>query len=115
MEQSLQKIEDYYFGKGLRGDSLCEATERDETYQKILLQRRRALTKKFSVTEEDAKKYVLSTDEDWEILGKIYQLEKKELTAEDKKFVEFLRTQLEHDWCIPIIQTLNNLLKRYER
>lgn len=113
MEQSLQKIEDYYFGKGLRGDALREAMEADEAYQNILSARRKALTKKFGVTEEDAKKYVLSTDEDWEILGKIYQLEEKPLSAEDKKFVAFLRTQLEHEWRVPIVQALDNLLKRY--
>lgn len=115
MEQSLQKIEDYYFGKGLRGEDLREAVEADKTYQKILSARRKTLTKKFGVTEEDARKYVLSTDEDWEILGKIYQLEKKKLTAEDEKFITFLRTQLEHDWRAPIVQVLDGLIKKYAR
>lgn len=115
MEQSLQKIEDYYIGKGLKGNELREALELDETYQEVLSGRREALTKKFRITEEDKKRYVLSTDEDWEILGKIYQLEKKKLSAEDKKFIAFLRTQLEHDWRASVVQALNDLLKKYER
>lgn len=48
------------------------------------------------------------------ILGKIYQLEKKKLSAEDKKFVTFLCTQLERDWRAPIIQALDDLLSKYK-
>ncbi|MBI3335805.1 MAG: Type 1 glutamine amidotransferase-like domain-containing protein [Candidatus Portnoybacteria bacterium] len=72
------------------------------------------LVKKVKITTKDKKRYVLSTDEDWEILGKIYQLEKKKLSTEDKKFVTFIRTQLERDWRTPILQALENLLSRYE-
>lgn len=114
MERSLQKIEDYYASKGLKGSELRKALELDETYNKILSARKRALIKKFNITAEDKKKYVLSTDEDWEILGKIYQLEKKTLSAEDKKFITFIRTQLEREWRTQIVQVLNDLLSKYE-
>lgn len=74
----------------------------------------KALIQKFKITARDKKRYVLSTDEDWEILGKIYQLEKKKLSTEDKKFVTFLRTQLERDWRTPILRALDDLLSKYE-
>lgn len=77
MEESLQKIEDYYTRKGLKGSELRKALESDKMYQKILSKRERALTKKFNITPKDKERYVLSTDEDWEILGKISQRKRK--------------------------------------
>lgn len=115
MPESLQRVEDYYTRKGLKGRELRKALESDRIYQKILSAREKALTKKFSISPKDKKRYMLSTDEDWEILGKIYQLEKKKLSSEDKNFVTFLRTQLEHDWRTPILQTLDDLLWKYEK
>jgi len=113
MKSSLQVIEDYYFRRGLRGDKLRKATANDEEYMRILKQRRSKLTNDFPVKARDRKKYVLSTDQDYEILGKIYQLEKKKLTAKDKELVKMIRTQLEHDWRRTIVKFLNQLLKKY--
>lgn len=96
--KSLQAIEDYYYRKGLRGDKLREATQEDREYVQILRQRWSKLSKKFDVRPIDRKRYVLSTDKDYEILDKIYQLERKKLSDKDKALVVTLRTQLEHHW-----------------
>ena len=66
-----------------------------------------------TVTESEKNKYVLKTEQDYEILTKIKQLEKKKLSSEDKKLVAFLRTQLEEDWRTPLIQFIDRLLKKY--
>ena len=66
-----------------------------------------------TVTESEKNKYVLKTEQDYEILTKIKQLEKKKLSSEDKKLVAFLRTQLEEDWRTPLIRFLDALLKKY--
>lgn len=67
----------------------------------------------FSPTEEEKKKYVLKTEQDYDILRKIKQLEKKKLSNADKELVTFLRTQLEEDWRTPMIKQLDELLKKY--
>ena len=66
-----------------------------------------------SVTAKEKKTYVLKTEQDYEILTKIKQLEKKKLSSEDIKLVAFLRTQLEEDWRTPLIRFLDTLLKKY--
>lgn len=114
MKKSLQKIEDYYINKGLRGDKLRQALFRDRDYKKILNERKRKLTKKFKVKPKEKKQYVLSTDQDYEILQKIYQLEKKKLSKEEKKIVNLIRTQLERDWRTSLIKFLDQLLKKYK-
>ena len=113
MKPSLQKIEDYYIRKGFRGDKLRKILESDKEYQKILTERKRGLTKKFSISKNEEKKYVLSTDNDHEILGKIHELEKKKLSESDKELVEFIRTQLEEDWRTPLVEVLDKLMKKY--
>ena len=114
MKKSLQRIEDYYLKKGLSGDKLRKALERDKEYQRLLAERKRKLMKKFKITLEEKQKYVLSTDKDFEILGKIHQLEKQNLSQEDKRIVRFIRTQLQLDWRTPIIKLLEKLLKKYK-
>lgn len=113
MKKSLQQIEDYYIQKGLRGYRLRILLEKDAEYQRLLKERRRKLTKRLKVKEKDLQRYVLSTDQDYEILGKIYQLEGKELSEDDRKLVKFIRTQLEHDWREALLNTLRRLLKGY--
>ena len=113
-QKSLQAIEDYYYRKGLRGDKLRKATQNDREYMRILRQRWSQLTKKFLVQSIDRKRYVLSTDQDYEILGKIYELERKRLSDKDKALVRLARTQLEHHWRTPILKFLTRLLKKYE-
>ncbi|MBI3260886.1 hypothetical protein HYZ64_00750 [Candidatus Berkelbacteria bacterium] len=72
------------------------------------------LENKFKVKPIDKKRYVLSTDADYEILGKIYALEAKKLSQRDRELVKFVRTQLEHNWRTPIIKLLNKMSKDYE-
>lgn len=97
-KKSLQAIEDYYYQKGLRGDRLRQATENDRQYVKFLKERHSKLMSKLKVKASDKKRYNLSTDLDYEILGKIYQLEKKNLSSKDKVIVKLIRTQLERNW-----------------
>lgn len=113
MKKSLQEIEDHYIRKGLHGDTLWRALKRDKIYQRILSKKKAILTKRLKVGKNEKKRYVLSTDQDYEILGKIRELEQKNLSVQDKKFVAFLRTQLEHDWRSPFIKILNKLLEKY--
>lgn len=114
MKKSLQRIEDYYFSQGLRGEKLRQATKNDKEYMEILNERWSKLTKNFRIKAKDKKRYIMSTDEDYIILGKIYQLERKRLSATDKRMVNFIRTQLEHDWRLPLIKHLDKLIKKYK-
>lgn len=115
MKKSLQDIEDYYIRKGLSREKLRRALENDKKYQKLLAERRNKLAKKFKITSDERRKYVLSTDEDYEILNKIHQLERKELSAEDKRIVKFIRTQLQQDWRSPVIKLLDKISKKYKK
>ena len=94
--KSLQVIEDYYYRKGLRGDALRKTAQKDREYAQILKERWSRLTKKFHIRPKDRNRYVLSTDQDYEILDKIYRLEEKKLSDQDKALVKLVRTQLEH-------------------
>lgn len=67
------------------------------------------------VSKEEKRKYVLADKQDYEILDKIHQLEKLPLSPEDKEFINFIRTQLEKDWRTPILESLNKLLKKYQK
>jgi len=113
MKKSLQKIEDYYYRKGLRGSKLRQATENDSEYLKILKEKKNRLTKTLKIKASDRKKYIMSTDHDYEILGKIYKLEDKKLSKHDRELVKLIRTQLEHHWRSPINTFLDNLLNKY--
>lgn len=114
MKKSFQQIEDYYIRKGLKGSKLRKALESDKEYQEILAERKARLSKKFKITSREKQKYVLSTDQDYEILGKIKQLEKQKLSDEDKKLIKFIKTQLKDDWRTPIMELLNNILGKYK-
>jgi hypothetical protein len=112
--KSLQSIEDYYKQRELRGTALRKALERDKEYQKILAARRQKLTQKFLVSPEEKGKYILSTDTDYKILGKIHRLEKLKLQKEDRKIVKFIRSQLELEWRCPLVRFLDKLLRKYK-
>ena len=114
MKKSLQTIEDYYYQKGLRGTKLRHATEKDLEYMNILREKWSNLTKKFEIRPSDIKKYVMSTDQDYEILGMVYILENKKLSDKDKELVKLVKTQLEHHWRTPVIKFLNKLLQKYK-
>ncbi len=68
--------------------------------------------KKFTIKPADKKKVVMDEPRDYQILEKIYQLEKRKLTRGQKELVVFLKTQLEDDWRAPLLEYLDKLLKR---
>ena len=117
MEKSLQEIEDSYRNSGYSGRKLQKVLARDKEYQKLLKERRQKLTKKFKfkVTSSEKKKYVLSTDADFEILAKCKKLEKVKMKKEDKFLVKLIRTQLELEWRKYLVKTLDQLLKSYKQ
>jgi hypothetical protein len=65
------------------------------------------------ITSNDKKKYALKTKKDIEILSKIQRLELKKLSKESKKIINFIKSQLEHDWRKPLIRELNKIRKKY--
>lgn len=71
----------------------------------------RRLTVKISLTKREKKKYVMSTDQDYEILSKIKQLEKCDLNKQEKFLVRLVRTQLERDWRKWLIKELDWILR----
>ena len=89
------------------------AAQNDREYMAILRKRWLKLTKSFPVEAKDRKRYILSTDQDYQILGRIYELERKKLSDKDEALVKLVRTQLEHHWRTPILRFLNQLLKKY--
>lgn len=113
--KSLQEIEDFYVNKGLSGSALREVLEKDGEYRRLLEERKAKLTKKFNVSVKEQRRYILSTDLDYEILGKVHKLENKPLSKDDRNLVQFARTQLEEDWRSPLIRALNKLLRKYEK
>jgi len=54
--------------------------------------------KQFKPTTAEKKRYVLSKGADFEILSRVKELEKADLTNEDKHLTKLIRTQLEADW-----------------
>lgn len=111
--QQIQEIEDFYNSLGYRGDKLRKVLAKDGQYQRLLKERKEKLTKRFKVTPSEKKKYVLLTDDDFEILAKCKQLEKLKLTKEDRFLVKLIKTQLEDDWRKPLLKKVNLLLKKY--
>ena len=112
--KSLLEIADFYRQLGYKGAKLREAIKQDEDYQNILKERDIKLKNKFNITADERKKYVLSLDEDWEILAKCKQLDKMKLSQEDKEFVKFIKTQLEFDYRKGMIDKVNELLRKYK-
>jgi len=114
MSKSLQEIEDYYVNQGLVGAELRQAIENDDSYKELLARKKSKLKQRVHISDDEARKYVLSTDADYEILAKIHKLEMENLSAADKEILEFIRTQLELDWRSPILTKLDKLLKKYQ-
>jgi len=113
MKKSLQEIEDRYVSRGFRGAKLKAAIEKDEEYRLLLEERKKKIKKSIPVSEKDKKQYVLSTDSDMEILGKVYMLEKKKLSNGESKLLVLIKSQLKLDWRTPLIRQLDWLLKKY--
>ncbi len=89
--------------------------EKDKEWMSLVNERRQKLSRKISLTEAEKKKYVMSTDGDYEILSKVKQLEKMELTKEEKFLIKVIRTQLEHDWRKQLIQPLNKIFRKHKK
>ena len=113
-KDSLQNIEDFYKSKGYSGKDLRKILEKDKTWSKLVKVRKQKLTRNFHLTQAENKKYVMSTNEDFDILLKVKQLEKIKLTKEEKTIVKLVKIQLEHDWRKSLIQTLNKILRKYK-
>ena len=110
-----QQIEDFYINKGYNLGKLRKVLEKDKEYQDLLEEKKRKLTKQFKVTSSEKKKYVLTTDADFDILNKCKQLEKLKLSKDDRIVINLIKTQLEDDWRTPLINYLNKLLKKHKR
>lgn len=78
------------------------------------ISRRGAKMAKVKIADWEKKKYPLKDPKDIEILGKIYELEKLPLSPEDKRLVNFIRTQLEADWQTPCLDILEEIFKKYK-
>jgi hypothetical protein len=113
MRKSLQEIEDYYMSQGLDGEDLRKALNQDKEFQEILKERKREIKNKLGISDKDEEKYLLSREEDYEILAKVRQLESKDLTDNDKEVVRLILTQLEEEWREPLLNKLNELLEKY--
>jgi hypothetical protein len=111
---NMQTIEDSYVQRGIREEKLRKALDNDVEYQKLLSERRVKLKKRFGVSKKEQRRYVLSTDQDYEILGKIHRLGRGRLSVEDRRIVSLIRTQLERDWRRPLMLALDILLRKYK-
>src|SRR3989338_1624098 len=111
--KSLQEIEGFYKNRGYRGNKLRKILVKDKEWVKLYKERQQRLAKRFPLTKTEQRRYVMSTNEDYEILKKVKQLEKLKLTKEDKILVRLIKTQLEFEWRKYLIQTLNQFLKKY--
>ncbi len=99
--------------KGLRGQALRDAVNADERHRKLVAQRKqRLMDDRLIASVDEERRYVLSTDQDYEILNKIHQLEQRELSEADRTLVTLIRTQLEADWRTPLIRKLDELLEQ---
>ncbi|OHA01434.1 MAG: hypothetical protein A3C12_03040 [Candidatus Sungbacteria bacterium RIFCSPHIGHO2_02_FULL_49_20] len=67
------------------------------------------------VTAKDKRRYVLKEKRDYQILEKIYRLEKRDLFVADKKIVNLIRTQLEDDWRKPLLRFITEMIKKYDK
>jgi len=64
------------------------------------------------VTVAEHRTYVLKTKQDKRILEKIKELEKKRLTASEKKIAALCKSQLEDDWRTPLEKFVDTMLRR---
>ena len=113
MRKTLQQIEDSYISLGYKGEKLRRILDSDKEYQSLLKQRRGKLSQHFKVSKSEKKRYVLSTDSDFEILAKCKEIEELNLIDEDRKLVSLIKSQLENDWRNPLASMLNQLLEKY--
>ncbi len=113
-KKSLQKIQDFYERQGYKGEQLRKVLLKDKEYLAILKNRKQKLRTVLGLSKAEERKYILSTDEDYEILSNVKKLEKQKLNAQEKFLIKFIRTQLEHDWRKWIIKELNKIVDKYK-
>ena len=114
--QSLDSIAEFYLGLGFRGCQLRKVLEQDHEYQQLLQARRLQLDTRYinTVSEAERDMYLLSVQEDFEILEKCKRIERARISAEDRLLTRLIKTQLKDDWRTDILETLNGLLNKYE-
>ena len=115
MKKSLQQIEDFYLARGYNGNELRKVLAKDAEYQKLVKERKKRLTKQFTVTKSEKKKYLLSLDADFQILAMCKQLERLRLTRPDNQLLKITKSQLEHEWRKSLLRTLHLLIKKYKK
>ena len=71
------------------------------------------LRKKYGVTRKEEKEYVLPDKTDYQILALVKTLKGKNLTKQDAKMVELIRTQLWDNWRKPLLEKLKEILQKY--
>lgn len=111
--KSLQEIEDFYMARGYTGAALRQVLMRDTRYQKMVKERKRKLTRQFRLTQFERKKYLLSTDADFDILAGCRQLERLKPAPEDRRLVRLIKAQLEHEWRKSLLKALASLRLKY--
>ncbi|MBI2044579.1 hypothetical protein HYT23_00820 [Candidatus Pacearchaeota archaeon] len=67
------------------------------------------------VTAYEKRNYALSDKEYFVILAKIKNVEKHELSRNDKEIVNLIRTQLKKNWRLPLISYLNKITLKYKK
>jgi len=65
------------------------------------------------VVKQGKKKYLMDKPIDLKVFNLIKELESKKLKPEDKKLVNFIKTQLEKEWQKYLILELNKIKKKY--
>ncbi|MDD5710798.1 MAG: hypothetical protein PHV43_01710 [Candidatus Colwellbacteria bacterium] len=111
--KSAQSIEDFYVGRGYRGERLRKALEADREYQEVLKRKRSTLTKRVNATSAEQQRYVLSIDPDFTILDRCKKLEKQKLSLSDQQLVHLIKSQLKQDWRKPLNSMLRKLETKY--
>lgn len=112
--QKLQQIEDFYISQGLKGESLRNALEKDQDYQRLLGIKKAEIKERYGISPEDEKKYVLPTEKDYQILATIRELKQKDITDGDRTTLDLIETQLLDDWRTPLEKSLEEIKRKYK-
>lgn len=115
MKKSMQEIEDSYINRGLTGEKLRQALESDTEYQALLADKKSRITNEFGISDEDKNRYVLATQQDFEILSRCQELESQRISDSDREMVELIKSQLLDEWRQPIFEKLSEIEKNYKK
>lgn len=113
MKKSLQEIEDYYINRGLSGEKLRLALKDDKEYQKLLADKKSKISKKYGISKEEQEKYVLATEQDYEILSRCNKLLGRDISQSDRELVGFIKSQLLDEWRKSIFEILVKIERKY--